>query len=863
MIPDSEVDSDVTCPDSVLEQSDSDVPCSTVPVINSTNTQCHSAPETRWTLEQESQLLLSTFTTEEIKTIHSFHKCKNLHCSSLTDSENRHFSKKSGDKFMHQWLMSDELTFSESTGVNWLVYKEGEGMFCLLCRKHSTVNMQNKSSKYSKDPAVRYKRKAVEDHANSKQHAAAVEAELISRVSFFAEEVRKTEDKKEDVYYNSFLAMYWLMKEELPNKKFTSLLNVLEQLGVDDMKYFKHRSAGSIREMFLLLGNIVKSQLAKDISRSSCYGLLTDEVCDVANKEQLVTFIKYVHHDTGKANTVFLSASDLLQNSTTGSPDAITIKDALVSQIETAGIEKAKLASFGSDGVSVMTGKRNGVAARLRNEIKPLINVHCICHRLALACAGANDSIAYLKQVERILLQLWSFFDNSAKKSSAYAKSVIAINDISISKKNKKHLRKRLRKACRTRWLSTEHAIEGVFRDYEALLQTLRVFKENGDSTATGLLQQIGNFKFISTVYLLHKVLPILGHLSKTFQEGEICLAAIKPALDYTIDRLEDVKNKEHVVELKSDLQGRLHRCELSSAPFCEQQANNLTVKYIDALKENITNRFDGSIEVLTAFRVFDPMSVPDKKDPGFKEYGLSDIEVLADHFYQVHDSEEKNIMKEELTCEWAKFKYNLLELKKQIPTEVTKTKTLCKSKTPTEWILEFMMRMKSTYQHFCPSLLHLAEICLSMPVSNAWPERGASAIKRIKTRLRSTLKNDMLESLLHISINGPSTNDCHDLVKEATKQWLAKPRRKLPKQPHNVTPTPTTSTSEAAVQVDMPTTDIIAMWEDAVTLDAEVEQMQQELENTVASLKLPADMDNYSDYTDEDDSDDESDSEC
>lgn len=60
-----------------------------------------------------------------------------------------------------------------------------------------------------------------------------------------------------------------------------------------------------------------------------------------------------------------------------------------------------------------------------------------------------------------------------------------------------------------------------------------------------------------------------------------------------------------------------------------------------------------------------------------------------------------------------------------------------------------------------------------------------------------------MLESLLHISINGPSTDDCQDLVKQATKQWLAKPRRKLEKQSHEVTPT--TSTTEAAVQVDMP----------------------------------------------------------
>lgn len=52
----------------------------------------------------------------------------------------------------------------------------------------------------------------------------------------------------------------------------------------------------------------------------------------------------------------------------------------IITQIEAAEIEKHTLASFGSDGVSVMTGKRNGVAARLRAEIKPLINVHYICY---------------------------------------------------------------------------------------------------------------------------------------------------------------------------------------------------------------------------------------------------------------------------------------------------------------------------------------------------------------------------------------------------------------------------------------------------------------------------------------------------
>lgn len=90
---------------------------------------------------------------------------------------------------------------------------------------------------------------------------------------------------------------------------------------------------------------------------------LADEVCNVSNKEQLVTFVKFVHCETGKPNTAFLAASNLLENSS--SADAETIINAIVAQLEDAGIHKKKLSSFSSDGASVMTGKRNGVGTRL------------------------------------------------------------------------------------------------------------------------------------------------------------------------------------------------------------------------------------------------------------------------------------------------------------------------------------------------------------------------------------------------------------------------------------------------------------------------------------------------------------------
>ena len=318
----------------------------------------------------------SSFDAADASDLYSLHRFKNRKCKTLSFMEVTRLNEQSIDRFQHQWIMDDDQTYSSNTGVNWLICKEGQGMFCLLCRKHDTSNNQNKSKKYNVEPAVRFKRKAVEDHANSQQHTAAITAELLSRVSTFEEEVRKIEDVKDEVYYKTLLTIYWIAEEEISNKKFTSVLELLQQVGLEDIKYFKHRSAGSVREMFLRIGSVLKAQLVHDILKAKCFGLLADEFFDVSNKEHLVTFVKFVHPETGKANTAFLAASNLLGNSSSADTEAIT--NAIVAQLEDAGIDKKKLSSFSLDGASVMTGKRNGVGARLRVENKALINIHCM-----------------------------------------------------------------------------------------------------------------------------------------------------------------------------------------------------------------------------------------------------------------------------------------------------------------------------------------------------------------------------------------------------------------------------------------------------------------------------------------------------
>lgn len=230
----------------------------------------------------------------------------------------------------------------------------------------------------------------------------------------------------------------------------------------------------------------------------------------------------------------------------------------------------------------------------------------------------------------------------------------------------------------------------------------------------------------------------------------------------------------------------------------------------------------------------------------GFKDYGVKDVQILAEHFFQGEPEEKKNEKKEEHLSEWQKLKYNFLQMREDIPPEIARPTNNMLTKSSTEWLLKRMLSTRSIYQHLFPEMLCIAEVCLSLPVSNAWSERGASAIKRIKTRMRSGIKDDMLEALMQISINGLKVKEleCTGVVKESVKQCLKeKPRRKLAKKTATSNRnTSTVSTNDVVVQVEISETEgeEPENIDDSDVVQTEKEdQLQLEVNAAIELLKL------------------------
>ena len=261
--------------------------------------------------------------------------------------------------------------------------------------------------------------------------------------------------------------------------------------------------------------------------------------------------------------------------------------------------------------------------------------------------------------------------------------------------------------------------------------------------------------------------------MSRIFQKGFVSFAVIGPTLEsakFELNSLAQENKPINLLETELANGGRLGTLELEVTDHVKDQLQNKLKKYVLELSENFDKHFP-DVPLLQSFSIFDPSAVPDKLSPEFKTHGIDSIKMIHSHFFG-----DSPAILDEMLAEYTLLKFHMLKWRNEID----------EADSPTEWCLLKIMTMKFEFQQLCPNLTRIAEIVLALPVSNAWPERGASKVKLIKTSSRNLLKNDMLQGLMQIQINGPPicTKPCDKLIHNCVKSWQeAKPRRKLPKK--------------------------------------------------------------------------------
>ena len=77
--------------------------------------------------------------------------------------------------------------------------------------------------------------------------------------------------------------------------------------------------------MIIVLSDIIKEELVKKIKESKSYAYLIDEVTNISNVQNLLTFIRFYGMEKGMTVSKFVNACDILGEPKTTSPDALSI----------------------------------------------------------------------------------------------------------------------------------------------------------------------------------------------------------------------------------------------------------------------------------------------------------------------------------------------------------------------------------------------------------------------------------------------------------------------------------------------------------------------------------------------------------
>lgn len=115
------------------------------------------------------------------------------------------------------------------------------------------------------------------------------------------------------------------MKEFIANRKLIPLISFLEQvLGISQLKHFFHHSQGSVREISLTLGDTVMQTLSKEAWKAKSFGMLMDEVADIAVSSQQISLIQFWDQENISIRKMFLPSQNVLKDFLSCNSEAIT-----------------------------------------------------------------------------------------------------------------------------------------------------------------------------------------------------------------------------------------------------------------------------------------------------------------------------------------------------------------------------------------------------------------------------------------------------------------------------------------------------------------------------------------------------------
>lgn len=237
-------------------------------------------------------------------------------------------------------------------------------MLCTYCTKHGK-KAKNGTDTWIGTPCTTLVKESLNRHQKSKTHQEAAQLEAQSILAGKGQGIQDSLTQhctlERTALIGAFRCLYWLANEEIPHTThFKSLLELAKTLGCDYLDLLhkgdnvNYTSQRTMQDMLQTITQQIQLPIMQDLNSSTYYSILIDETTDISIVKQMTLMARYFTPNM-ELKTTFLELIDL--------PDgkADTIMTSLKNFFTTHQLDTSRLIGFGSDGASVMVGRKTGV----------------------------------------------------------------------------------------------------------------------------------------------------------------------------------------------------------------------------------------------------------------------------------------------------------------------------------------------------------------------------------------------------------------------------------------------------------------------------------------------------------------------
>src|SRR6218665_1873631 len=425
--------------------------------------------------------------------------------------------------------------------------------------------------------------------------------------------------------------------------------------------------------------------------------------------------------------------------------DAKSLSGLILDTLKSYGLDIALyLVGQGYDGASIMRGVNKGVQQLVRQSAPLAIYVHCYAHKLNLidACKSVPEARDFFALLERLYV--------FTSGSPMHKKWVEAQNELYPGEPARQ-----LQRLSDTRWACRVVSCRNIRDRLDALVYMLQDVAggTNADRAveARGLLSLL-DFKFVLLLHLFCDILGKIHIVSNQFQSSSVDLSAAADLVRNLTASFKESRDETGVFidTLFSKAEEQSKTCGIDPV-LPKQRVRKMPRRFSgSAVDETVGHR--SQMDTQTTFRqhIYYPVidCIISELDRRFSDHSLTVMIGV-----QALTPKHKSFLNYDSILSFALlYNSNVEDLGHEIPQvgRLLQRSSSCATSMTTMIDLACFLEPYKLAFH---EIYRLLNIAIVLPVTSAACERSFSALKLIKTYLRSTMSDIRLSSLALLSI--------------------------------------------------------------------------------------------------------------